>query len=102
MTCNAPHKVLSLFIYIQAQDKHHFISTWYANHPLNVYQSSSYSLSHIFFDMRRYQQRDRMKEAAMAGKGNTLIVVPCWWDGKKERYYVVCCSPCSFSSSFIE
>ena len=32
------------------------------------------------------QKRDSLKEELAASKGITLITVPFWWDGKKERF----------------
>lgn len=32
------------------------------------------------------QNRDIAKKDLVAQKGITLIVVPCWWDGKIDRY----------------
>jgi len=33
-----------------------------------------------------FQKRDVMKANMVKGKGITLITVPCWWDGRKERF----------------
>lgn len=50
------------------KDIHHFRSSWYAHMPL-----------------AEYKKRDAIKADLAAKKGITLIPIPCWWDGKRER-----------------
>lgn len=66
------------------QDKHHFVSAWYANEPLEAYPPNGNGV--FFLKNSRYQKRDALKQQAMRELGRTLIIVPCWWDGSKERY----------------
>lgn len=35
--------------------------------------------------LETYQQRDNMKAQAAKLRGITLIHIPFWWDGSKER-----------------
>jgi len=51
------------------QEKHHYISSDYMGIPLDV-----------------TRRKDSTKRQLVASKGETLITVPCWWDGKQERY----------------
>lgn len=32
------------------------------------------------------KKRDNMKMKLAKEKGMTLIIVPCWWDGRLERF----------------
>lgn len=50
------------------QDIHHYRSADYAYQPLE-----------------RYQERDEKKRILATEKGITLVLVPCWWDGRTER-----------------
>lgn len=35
--------------------------------------------------VEHFQSSDKQKKELAASQGITLIVVPCWWDGKQER-----------------
>jgi hypothetical protein len=35
-----------------------------------------------------YQERDKIKRAQAQEKGITLVVVPFWWAGGVERYFI--------------
>jgi hypothetical protein len=50
------------------KEKHHYTSTEWVYFPLHV-----------------TQQRDEMKRNLARAKGISLIIVPCWWDGKSAR-----------------
>jgi hypothetical protein len=49
------------------QDKHHYVTTWYANETL-----------------AEYSAKDSVKKSAMQAMGRSLVVIPCWWDGQPE------------------
>eukprot|EP00026_Physarum_polycephalum_P001864 Phypoly_transcript_01867.p1 GENE.Phypoly_transcript_01867~~Phypoly_transcript_01867.p1 ORF type:complete len:897 (+),score=81.10 Phypoly_transcript_01867:37-2727(+) len=49
------------------QDIHHYITTWYYQCPLPSIQN-----------------RDIMKQSMVRENGETLVVVPCWWNGSTE------------------
>eukprot|EP00026_Physarum_polycephalum_P001437 Phypoly_transcript_01438.p1 GENE.Phypoly_transcript_01438~~Phypoly_transcript_01438.p1 ORF type:complete len:1047 (+),score=162.81 Phypoly_transcript_01438:248-3388(+) len=49
------------------QDPYHYTTTWYAN----------VSLSSV-------KEMDRIKKKMVEDRGETLISVPCWWDGTPE------------------
>jgi len=36
--------------------------------------------------LEQIQSRDREKIELAASKGITLITIPCWWDGRTDRY----------------
>eukprot|EP00026_Physarum_polycephalum_P002910 Phypoly_transcript_02919.p1 GENE.Phypoly_transcript_02919~~Phypoly_transcript_02919.p1 ORF type:complete len:813 (+),score=74.97 Phypoly_transcript_02919:109-2547(+) len=46
------------------QDPHHYSPTGYANYPTNL-----------------TIQNDNTKQTMLENRGETLIIVPCWWDG---------------------
>ena len=48
---------------------HHYAATEYSLQPSDVNQA-----------------RDNLKLQLAAQKGITLITVPCWWDGKQDRW----------------
>jgi len=52
------------------QERHHYTTSDYVYKPVE--------------DEKR---RDSAKRNLVAEKGITLVVVPCWWDGKVDRYY---------------
>jgi len=54
---------------ILSQEQHHYTS-----------KDSSYT------PLETLQARDAMKQDIAKTKDLTLVLVPCWWDGKKERY----------------
>jgi len=58
-------KCLTIII---SKDIHHYQSSWYAHGPL-----------------KEYKHRDILKAELAKQKGITLIPIPCWWDGKRER-----------------
>ena len=41
----------------------------------------SFSLLRVHFDMVLH-----VKKIALDQRGETLVTVPCWWDGKEDRY----------------
>eukprot|EP00026_Physarum_polycephalum_P022559 Phypoly_transcript_26734.p1 GENE.Phypoly_transcript_26734~~Phypoly_transcript_26734.p1 ORF type:complete len:115 (+),score=9.65 Phypoly_transcript_26734:90-434(+) len=51
------------------QDPHHYTSSWYSYTPT-----------------KSIQMRDNQKVSEMHQRGETLIVIPCWWEGDEERY----------------
>ncbi len=79
-------KLLFVGVLIYGQDKHHFISTWYSNKPLDEYLYSLTDLSYFIFLLKRYRSIDSTKKQLMEAKGYTLIVVPCWWDMTAGRF----------------
>eukprot|EP00026_Physarum_polycephalum_P001619 Phypoly_transcript_01621.p1 GENE.Phypoly_transcript_01621~~Phypoly_transcript_01621.p1 ORF type:complete len:717 (+),score=70.50 Phypoly_transcript_01621:265-2415(+) len=56
-----------LHLAFEYQDPHHYVSTWYSN-----------------VSQDKYIVRDGFKQQQMVGRGETLIDIPCWWDGTKE------------------
>ena len=66
------HSSVHLFLLIlycsREQERHHYITSQYSYVPVQV-----------------YKDRDQTKRSLAAQKGITLIIVPCWWDGAKER-----------------
>lgn len=54
-------------ICFEFQDAYHYISAWYSHIPLPV-----------------VQEQDALKSHYVQARGDTLIVVPCWWDGYEE------------------
>ena len=58
------------------QDKHHYVS------------SLVFSVT-----LQAAKERDDLKKELMRAKGITLITVPCWWDGKRNRYCHLSLSP---------
>ena len=59
---------LSLFSFLQFQERHHYTAANIAFTPLGD-----------------IQKRDEKKLALAKEKDITLVVIPCWWDGKQER-----------------
>jgi hypothetical protein len=57
----------SLNLAFEYQERHHYTDS-------NSFQPSSI-----------IQQRDRVKKELTLAKGITLIAIPCWWNGAKER-----------------
>eukprot|EP00026_Physarum_polycephalum_P002673 Phypoly_transcript_02681.p1 GENE.Phypoly_transcript_02681~~Phypoly_transcript_02681.p1 ORF type:complete len:850 (+),score=89.37 Phypoly_transcript_02681:125-2674(+) len=49
------------------QDPHHYVASLYSHEPL-----------------RATQQKDHMKKEILLYRGETLIAVPCWWDGNEN------------------
>ena len=58
----------SLNLAFEYQDIHHYRGTQYVYQPLES-----------------FKQRDQQKKELAKEKGITLVVIPCWWDGKPER-----------------
>lgn len=57
-----------------------FISTY-------TVQRTAHILSNInSLTQHSYQKRDDLKKQKMTEMGNTLIAIPCWWDGTELRY----------------
>eukprot|EP00026_Physarum_polycephalum_P001339 Phypoly_transcript_01340.p1 GENE.Phypoly_transcript_01340~~Phypoly_transcript_01340.p1 ORF type:complete len:1070 (+),score=142.73 Phypoly_transcript_01340:227-3436(+) len=54
-------------ICFEFQDPYHYITTWDNQSPLSL-----------------IKENDRAKREAAIRKGDTLVVVPCWWDGKDQ------------------
>ena len=54
------------------KDRHHYVSSPHAQKPLEYYQS-----------------RDKAKRKLIEEQGITLITVPCWWDGRPERFFLL-------------
>eukprot|EP00026_Physarum_polycephalum_P000339 Phypoly_transcript_00339.p1 GENE.Phypoly_transcript_00339~~Phypoly_transcript_00339.p1 ORF type:complete len:1688 (+),score=210.60 Phypoly_transcript_00339:78-5141(+) len=46
------------------QDEYHYHSTWYSNIPVSVVQNN-----------------DNLKKQLLLQRGETLVIVPCWWNG---------------------
>ena len=61
----------SLKLAFEYQDIHHYKSADYAHQPLKM-----------------YQQRDQRKLDLAKENDITLILVPCWWDGKLDRFRI--------------
>jgi len=40
---------------------------------------------YAFQELQKIQERDNTKRIAAQEKGITLVIVPCWWDGAKEK-----------------
>eukprot|EP00026_Physarum_polycephalum_P002904 Phypoly_transcript_02913.p1 GENE.Phypoly_transcript_02913~~Phypoly_transcript_02913.p1 ORF type:complete len:747 (+),score=87.92 Phypoly_transcript_02913:75-2315(+) len=57
----------SLSISFEFQDPYHYTSTWESHEPL-----------------KDIQLKDAVKSASVKQKGETLIIVPCWWDGSNS------------------
>jgi len=57
-----------LTIYL-LKDIHHYTGAQYAYQPLEVFQN-----------------RDEMKRTLAQQQGINLFIIPCWWDGKPDRY----------------
>jgi hypothetical protein len=57
----------SLHICFEYQDAYHYTLTWDSNIPLSL-----------------IKERDRKKIEGVLKKGDTLVVVPCWWDGSED------------------
>lgn len=43
----------------------------------------------------KYKENDRNKKQEMLDKGISLVCVPCWWDGSKDRcvnlsFFLIC------------
>jgi len=66
-TCYFIYLYFILFILL-LQERHHYVNLDWHYKPLDLIQS-----------------RDSEKLKLVKEKGITLIVVPCWWDGKEER-----------------
>eukprot|EP00026_Physarum_polycephalum_P003691 Phypoly_transcript_03705.p1 GENE.Phypoly_transcript_03705~~Phypoly_transcript_03705.p1 ORF type:complete len:765 (+),score=83.89 Phypoly_transcript_03705:12-2306(+) len=49
------------------QDPHHYVTYWYAN-----------------LSLRHTKNKDDMKKRLLLERGETLIAIPCWWDGKEQ------------------
>ena len=58
----------SLQLAFEYQERHHYTSAEYADLPLDAYKA-----------------RDAAKRDLARSKGISLVIVPCWWDGKEER-----------------
>jgi len=56
------------------QERHHYTATDYLFQPLNV-----------------IKERDEKKIKLAKEKGITLLPIPCWWNGKRDRW--VCIQP---------
>lgn len=54
------------------QEQHHYIS-----------------VGHIYRPHEELQKRDEVKSKLAKEAGITLIIVPCWWDQRKERYAII-------------
>lgn len=73
------------------QDAYHYTTVWDSQIPLSVIQlkdnisfylffiSGNYNILE-FFDFMRNTKKDSVHK-----RGDTLLVVPCWWDGKLGR-----------------
>ena len=48
--------------------------------------STSIILSHIRRERKRVDITRDAKVRALSARGDTLITIPCWWDGSEERY----------------
>ena len=53
------------------QERHHYITTEYSYLPT-----------------KELKMKDELKRKLAEANGITLIIVPCWWDGTKERYII--------------
>lgn len=51
------------------KEQHHYVSSGYTYKPLES-----------------FQEIDNLKRELAKQKQITLVVIPCWWDGKDERY----------------
>eukprot|EP00026_Physarum_polycephalum_P001147 Phypoly_transcript_01148.p1 GENE.Phypoly_transcript_01148~~Phypoly_transcript_01148.p1 ORF type:complete len:746 (+),score=87.76 Phypoly_transcript_01148:82-2319(+) len=51
-------------ICFEFQDSYHYVATWYSHSPLDTIQN-----------------KDILKFALVRERGETLVIVPCWWDG---------------------
>eukprot|EP00026_Physarum_polycephalum_P003689 Phypoly_transcript_03703.p1 GENE.Phypoly_transcript_03703~~Phypoly_transcript_03703.p1 ORF type:complete len:716 (-),score=110.69 Phypoly_transcript_03703:87-2234(-) len=58
----------SLKLAVEYQDPHHYVTTWYAFSPRDG-----------------VQQRDNEKLKLIEERGDTLVLVPCWWDGSEDK-----------------
>jgi len=43
------------------------------------------STEYIYHPVSYYKERDSTKRELSKHNGISLIIVPCWWDGTKER-----------------
>eukprot|EP00026_Physarum_polycephalum_P002350 Phypoly_transcript_02356.p1 GENE.Phypoly_transcript_02356~~Phypoly_transcript_02356.p1 ORF type:complete len:908 (+),score=118.97 Phypoly_transcript_02356:113-2836(+) len=53
-----------LQICFEFQDDYHYQATWYSHVPLST-----------------VQEKDNAKRSLLLQRGETLILIPCWWDG---------------------
>ena len=70
------------------QDAHHYITSWESNallqriqntDSIQTYQFTYFVIFFIDFPLLNKQER-------ALHENETLVVVPCWWDGERERY----------------
>jgi len=66
-----PHVILRKVVLMSpaVQDIHHYRSTEYAYKPLSS-----------------FEELDKLKSELAHAREITLVHIPFWWDGRKERY----------------
>jgi len=42
----------------------------------------------VYKTLEEIQTSDRIKREVAKSKDITLVLVPCWWDGKTDRYSI--------------
>eukprot|EP00026_Physarum_polycephalum_P003969 Phypoly_transcript_03986.p1 GENE.Phypoly_transcript_03986~~Phypoly_transcript_03986.p1 ORF type:complete len:741 (+),score=114.71 Phypoly_transcript_03986:43-2265(+) len=57
----------SMDLFLEFQDEYHYLNKWYSSAAVE-----------------KMKERDSMKKERVQSKGGSVVVVPCWWDGKKE------------------
>eukprot|EP00026_Physarum_polycephalum_P002849 Phypoly_transcript_02858.p1 GENE.Phypoly_transcript_02858~~Phypoly_transcript_02858.p1 ORF type:complete len:442 (+),score=48.85 Phypoly_transcript_02858:287-1612(+) len=65
--CELDIWIPELHICFEFQDPYHYVTTWYSHNPIVAIQSV-----------------DNTKNELIRLKHDTLVIVPCWWDGNIE------------------
>ena len=71
------------------KDTYHYVATWYSQKSLTHVQHTDIILVLIFlflFTFVCFDTKPTTKAEQLRTKGETLLVVPCWWDGSNERF----------------
>lgn len=73
---------------IFTQDPYHYATSWTYS-PLQKTQEAD---SNNFYCWNKWNNSNviiifaGLKQKVLSERGETLIVVPCWWDGSDERF----------------
>jgi hypothetical protein len=80
---------MSTILIAISKDSHHYITTWYSHSPLAAIRRLDNILQYFFFFFVGFAYLSLALESekweTITERGDTLMVIPCWWDGAGER-----------------
>ena len=99
-----PSCLFILFLPLFLQDSYHYATSWYVNKTIDAvrqrdsiplipfhlffsFYSLLVSLSYLFFVLIRFDSQLDLKHDMVSERGETMIQVPCWWDGSSARFH---------------